>query len=597
MCRIAGIFDPQLTQHPEALLRMRDSMRHGGPDDAGIYQDPTFPLILGHRRLSIIDLSPAGHQPMQELQSDCWIVFNGEIYNFQDLRASLQQLGHHFQSKTDTEVILKAYQQWGTEAFERFNGMFAFALLDRKQGALYLVRDHAGIKPLYYHQQGEQLIFASEVRAFKALKPDWPENPDWRSFFLSFGHLPEPVTTLKDVRPLEPGFYYHSDLYTRQGTLHRYQPERFSGPVIDQLEDAIAAVRQSLEQSVQRQLVSDVPLGLFLSGGLDSSVLTLAAQAILKDQLRTTSINFKEQAYSEQAFQEMVVQRCGSQHQPFTLGPDTFEEGFEDAMQAMDQPSNDGFNTYFVCKYARQSGLTVALSGLGADELLGGYPSFGYNRFVSPLRTIPGSILRQAKRARKQALKKVAFLSLPGPVGEYLFYRGLFLPDSVAHITGQQESRIWDLLTEFAENAPAMPETNGNRVSQIEQEYYMRNQLLKDTDAMSMWHSLEVRVPYLDKAFLQTMAQISPALKFQLPQKKELLVRAFQQELPEAVWKRPKMGFTFPFAEWFKHSERLLGAQNGLVPWRELFLSGKLSWARLWVLYLSTEPGLMHGWD
>jgi asparagine synthase (glutamine-hydrolysing) len=167
----------------------------------------------------------------------------------------------------------------------------------------------------------------------------------------------------------------------------------------------------------------------------------------------------------------------------------------------------------------------------------------------------------------------------------------------VAHITGQQESNIWDLLTEFAENAPAMPETNGNRVSQIEQDYYMRNQLLKDTDAMSMWHSLEVRVPYLDKAFLQTMAQISPALKFQLPQKKELLVRAFQKELPEAVWKRPKMGFTFPFAEWFKDSERLLGAQNGLVPWRELFLSGKLSWARLWVLYLSTEPGLMHGWD
>jgi len=293
----------------------------------------------------------------------------------------------------------------------------------------------------------------------------------------------------------------------------------------------------------------------------------------------------------------MVVQRSGARHQPFTLGPDTFEAGFEDAMQAMDQPSNDGFNIYFVCKYAHQSGLTVALSGLGADELLGGYPSFGYNRFVTPLRTIPGSILRQAKRARKQALKKAAFLSLPGPVGEYLFYRGLFLPDSVANITGNKESKVWDLLQEFAEKAPTMTETNGNRVSQIEQDYYMRNQLLKDTDAMSMWHSLEVRVPYLDKAFLQTIAQISPALKFQLPQKKELLVRAFQQELPEAVWKRPKMGFTFPFAEWFKHSERLLGAQNGLVPWRELFLSVKLSWARLLVLYLSTEPGLTHGWD
>jgi len=293
MCRIAGIVDPQLTQNPEALLRMRDSMRHGGPDDAGIYQDPTFPLILGHRRLSIIDLSPAGHQPMQEPQSDCWIVFNGEIYNFQELRASLQLLGHQFRSKTDTEVILKAYQQWGTEAFERFNGMFAFALLDRKQAALYLVRDHAGIKPLYYHQFGDQLIFASEVRAFKALKPDWQENPEWRTFFLSFGHLPEPVTTLKDVQPVPPGLYFRYDLQKRSGVLQRYQPEHLSGPVIDQLEDAVRAVRQSLEQSVQRQLVSDVPLGLFLSGGLDSSVLSFAAQAILKNQLRTTSINFK----------------------------------------------------------------------------------------------------------------------------------------------------------------------------------------------------------------------------------------------------------------------------------------------------------------
>lgn len=595
MCRIAGIFDP--SAQPESMLRMRDAMRRGGPDDAGIYQDPDFPLLLGHRRLAIIDLSPGGRQPMHDAEADNWIVFNGEIYNYQALRQELQQLGHQFRTASDTEVILKTYRQWGIEGFRKLNGMYAFALLDRKQQQLLLLRDPAGIKPLYFSRQAGKLYFASEVRAFRAFRPDWPENPDWRAFFLSFGHLPEPVSTLREVQALKPGALLRFQLNDQSASFHPLEQPDLEKQTRMHEPEAVDALRTALLEAVERQLVADVPVGLFLSGGLDSSVLTLAAHRYLNQRLHTTSLHFAEQAFSEKPFQDLVVQQTGARHASYSLQAADFEAAFDDALEAMDQPSNDGFNTYFVCKYARAAGLTVALSGLGADELLGGYPSFQYKKYVAPLRALPPRLLRQCQHAPKQTLKKAAFLSLEGPVGEYLFYRGLYLPQSVARICGRSEKEIWRLLDDFAAQAPGLHETGNERVSRIEQDYYMRNQLLKDTDAMSMWHSLEVRVPYLDQQVLNTLKSIPPELKFGFPEKKGLLIRAFQQELPEAVWKRPKMGFTFPFAEWFRHSERLQAAHTQLAPWRNLFLHGKLSWARLWVTYLSTEPGLVHGWD
>ncbi len=589
MCRLAGIFAPRHPDLTAAILRMRDAMQHGGPDDAGYYLDDHFPLALGHRRLSIVDLSAAGHQPMADNQHALQIIFNGEIYNFKALRQELMDAGHTFHSQTDTEVLLKAYAQWGTSSFQRLNGMFAFALFDQGKNELLLVRDHAGIKPLYYHQSADTLVFASEIRAFRAYDYSWPEQRDWRTYFLTFGHLPEPITTLRGVQPLPAGHYYRYELNERHGHLFAYEQDDYNISIHHQPE-AVAAVRRTLQESVRRQLVADVPVGLFLSGGLDSSVLTLAAKAELGDRLRTTSIIFDEAKYSEQMYQQMVIEASGARHQAHTLTAAEFDQDFEDVLTAMDQPSNDGINTYFVCKYARQSGLTVALSGLGADELLGGYPSFQYARYLPYLRSIPAYMLRRMQQMKSERWRKIAFLSLSGPIGEYLFYRGLHLPASTARLTDQSEAAVWKTLERFAATHTDLCLQGGNRVSWIEQNFYMRNQLLKDTDTMSMWHSLEVRVPYLDREFLRCIRSIAPSLKFHGEHPKELLIQAFYQELPRAVWDRPKQGFTFPFAEWFRHSERFRDAPVHLILLREQFLQNRLSWARLWVAYLAMQP-------
>ena len=589
MCRIAGIFAPRHPDLPGAILRMRDAMQHGGPDDAGTYLDAELPLALGHRRLSIIDLSAAGHQPMADRQHGLQIIFNGEIYNYRALRQELQAAGHSFQSQSDTEVLLKAYAEWGADSFQRLNGMFAFALFDQPKQELLLVRDHAGIKPLYYHQSGDRLVFASEIRAFLAYDPSWPEQADWRTYLLTFGHLPEPVTTLRGVQPLPAGHYYRYDLRQQRGYLSAYDREDYTATIHHRTE-AVAAVRQTLQESVQRQLVADVPVGLFLSGGLDSSVLTLAARAELGDRLQTTSIVFDEAGYSEQVYQDMVIEASGARHQAHTLTAGEFDGHFEDVLRAMDQPTNDGINSYFVCKYARQSGLTVALSGLGADELLGGYPSFQRARYLPYLRSARPYVLRKMQQLAADRWRKLAFLSLPGPVGEYLFYRGMHLPAATARLTGQSEAAVWQTLEDFAAASADPPLHGGNRVSWIEQHFYMRNQLLKDTDAMSMWHSLEVRVPYLDREFLRCVRSIAPGLKFHGEHPKELLIQAYKKELPRAVWDRPKKGFTFPFAEWFRHSARLQEAPAAFTPLRDQFLQKRLSWARLWVAYLALQP-------
>ena len=589
MCRIAGIHQPQHPNLPAAIQRMCDALQHGGPDDAGGYLDDQYPLALGHRRLAIIDLSAAGHQPMADHPHGLQITFNGEIYNYKALRTELIEAGYTFQSQSDTEVLLKAYAHWGTDSFERLNGMFAFALLDQRRNELLLVRDHAGIKPLYYHQHHTTLVFASEIRAFRAYDPNWAERADWRTYFLTFGHLPEPVTTLQGVQPLPAGHYYRYDLRAQTGQAYRYTQEEYQ-PTLHDRSAAIAAVRKTLQESMHRQLVADVPVGLFLSGGLDSSVLTLAAKAELGDRLRTTSIIFDEPAYTEKAYQDLVIEASGARNEAHTLTSAEFELDFEDIMAAMDQPTNDGINSYFVCKYARQSGLTVALSGLGADELLGGYPSFQYARYLPYLRSLAPLVLRQMQGMEADRWRKIAFLSLPGAVGEYLFYRGMHLPATTARLTGQNEAAVWKTLEDFAADCANPALTGGNRVSWIEQHFYMRNQLLKDTDAMSMWHSLEVRVPYLDKEFLRCIRSIAPNVKFHGAHPKELLIQAFYQELPRGVWDRPKKGFTFPFAEWFRHSERLRAAPPQFAALREQFLQKRLSWARLWVAYLAMQP-------
>lgn len=587
MCRIAGLLQYGNTALEVDVLRMREAMRRGGPDDAGIFLYDKYPLAFGHRRLSIIDTSTGGHQPMSDHHNQLVICYNGEVYNFPALRSELTKAGHHFQTQTDTEVILKAYAEWGAGSFQKLNGMYAFALLDQKKDVLYLVRDPQGIKPLYYHTSGDNLTFASEIRAFRALRPDWPENPDWRIFFLTFGHLPEPVTTLREVSMLPAGHYLQLDLRTRQTGLVLFK-KTWSGadPIIGE-EQAIAAVRRTLTESVSRQLVSDVPIGLFLSGGTDSSVLTLIAAGLLPERLHTTAITFGEPGFSEAYYQNLVVEKTGSKHDAHLLTRTEFDDSLDDIMAAMDQPSVDGVNTYFVCRYARSGGLTVALSGIGADELFGGYPSFQFSKYMPLLRFIPPAFLSWAGRYSPGKWQKLAALALPGLTGEYLFYRGLFNPADTARIAGRSEAEVKSALVRFAEKAPPYTGLPGNRASYLEQNFYMRNQLLKDTDYMSMWHSLEVRVPFLDMEFIHLMDRVAPGIKYGKKPAKRLLIKSFEQTLPRPVWDRPKRGFTFPFSEWFKTAERFNTGDNTLQYYRRRFLSGELNWSKLWAAYLA----------
>lgn len=614
MCRIAGIFDPNNPQVKEDILKMRDAMHKGGPDDAGIYIDENF--ALGHRRLSIIDLSAAGHQPMLSDDHNLVLCFNGEIYNFQEIRIDLELLGFEFKTKTDSEVILKAYQKWGKECFEKFNGMFALVIYDKINKEIILARDHAGIKPLYYFLEDGKLYFASEIRAFKTLN-SFEENPDWPIYFLAFGHLPEPITTLNNVKSLHKGTCLTYNIENQK--VSEFQIFKFSySKEIDSVDLALSKVRETLSQAVKRHLISDAPIGLFLSGGIDSSLLTLLAEPILRERLQTLSIVFDEEKFSEKKYQEIIIKKTGANHRTFTVTKEQFLEALPDVMEAMDQPSTDGINSYFICKYAKETGLTAVLSGLGADELFGGYNSFANAAKIELIKKwVPSIGFKTAQFFKKDKYQKAAFLKIPGPVGEYLFNRGLLCPKEISKVLSIDENKIWRLLASLNEHYGVDVKNNlegskkniskfeklepFNKASFLETNFYMQNQLLKDSDYMSMWHAVEVRVPFLDKELMQLAYSINSLIKQNANQKKFLLIEAFKDILPQEIWDRPKMGFAFPFQEWLQGTDKLemkvekqensksksshsFSTKNNYAT--NQFKKGNYTWSRYWATVL-----------
>jgi asparagine synthase (glutamine-hydrolysing) len=594
MCRIAGIVDKSNRNLKQDILAMRDAMRHGGPDAEGVFMDEEQGLAFGHRRLSLIDLSDAGNQPMhRDLVS---IIFNGEIYNYRELRRELTAKGQQFTTDSDTEVILRAYQEWGTECFGRFRGMFALAIYDRHYHKLILARDHAGIKPLYYYHKGEQLYFASEIRGFKALDHRWRERSDWPIFFLTYGFLPEPVTTLKDVQPLEKGSYKVFDLRDFSTHQRYYYQEAYSELITDPAE-ARALIREQLTKAVERHLISDAPIGLFLSGGIDSSLLTLLAQPYVPESLHTLSMVFEDQEFSEEAYQEIVIERTGARHQSFLLTKKDFDESFDDIILSMDQPSTDGINSYFICKYARKAGLKAVLSGLGADELLGGYPSFRREQRYRQLRRMPGMLLRMAGFSPRDAYRKLSFLERKDPVGEYLFYRGYYSPSETSLMLDCSIREVKQALNEIRLPDSVNTLAPGNRVSYLESNIYMQSQLLRDADAMSMWHSIEVRVPYLDRDFIDAVHQISASVKFGSSQPKHLLIESFDDLLPREIWDRKKQGFVLPFANWMKGKQLSPGSTSGsiIATLQKRFDKGKLVWSRYWAYLLVSDEARVNG--
>jgi asparagine synthase (glutamine-hydrolysing) len=590
MCRIAGVvsLNPNADKKRHLISEMCLSMKHGGPDGEGVFLDDKSSICFGHRRLALIDLSAAGAQPMMDVTKDYTITFNGEIYNFQLLKKELQSLGFPFQTNSDTEVILAAYAHWGTQAFHRFNGMFAFALFDKNLQKVFLVRDQSGMKPLYYRIKNKELLFASEIRAFRSIGIN-QNHPDWKILFLAFGFIPEPITILDEVLMLPKANYMEWDIAAETYQINNYLQPKTSLLITD-LEEAKQLIRQKLHEAVNRHLIADAPIGVFLSGGVDSSIIASEASKFKGADLHTLSLTFDDADFDESRFQIIMAKKLGSNHSSERISEQHFQDQVNEIFKAMDQPSADGINTWLVAKLAKEQGLKAVLSGLGGDELFGGYPSFKRIKLLKRLSNwLPANMLRLFQKSTKEVYQKLAYLSLRSDLGYYLALRGYFAPRQIAAVLNVPVKEVWTKIGQF-EFPVNSEKNNGLFASRLEQDLYMKNQLLRDTDAMSMQHGIEIRMPFLDTEFLSCVNSIQNNLRFDQKLAKSLLIKSYKNILPEEIWKRKKMGFSFPLQKWLKQNsivtELNRSSNPSIASFTQGFLEDKVHWSKMVALHL-----------
>ncbi len=641
MCGICGVIGMEDAHRGEALTRrMMGALVHRGPDEDGILVAPS--AVLGMRRLSIIDL-PGGHQPIFNEAGNVAVVFNGEIYNFRQLRHTLESRGHQFRTQSDTEVIVHGYEEWGERCLQELRGMFALAVWDARvsgttgEGArnatIFLARDRLGIKPLYYSYANGAFLFASEVRALLASGCIAPRvAADSLEGYLLFGSVAEPSTIVEGVYSLPPG---HCVLLTAASPTAKLQPQRYwdfaqlalpahaSGP--KNFTEAARALRPLLEETVRDHMIADVPVGVFLSSGLDSTALVALASRTQSD-LHTLTVVFPEQRFSESKISRQTAQHFKTRHQEILLTPQQVFEKLSDAVSALDQPTMDGLNTYFVTRAAHQAGLKVALSGLGGDEIFGGYSTFRtvpqaafaarLARFVpSALRNLSATIA--TKVAKNDATRKAAAAwRSPGEFPHaYYFTRILFTPSRVRRLL----EPYFRSVTQNSDRLRAAPlwrqymDDTSRRcgrldsfsaVSCFELESYMVNTLLRDTDSVSMYNSLEVRVPLLDHRLVEFVARLPEGTKRQPGVPKALLVEALAGILPAHVLGQRKRTFTLPWEVWLRGplgvrlSQELSQVSSPLQEhmnqravtgaWQN-FVIGQTNWSRPWSLYILNE--------
>jgi len=547
-------------------------LEHRGPDDYGIFIADN--VALGHTRLSILDLSPLGHQPMLREEDRYIIVYNGEVYNFEVLKAQLESEGYQFKSHTDTEVILYGFIAYGEKIVEKLNGMFAFSIFDRQAGRLFLARDRSGMKPLYYVNDGSIFAFASEIKALKQYALGL--SMEAKILFLLLGSVPEPWTIYKNIQAFPAGSYAYYDLH-KGLSIKEYSSYCYAPKLIKPYTTMVEEVRELLQKSVQRHLISDAPIGTFLSGGLDSSAITAIA-AMHKSELETLSLVFHEKKYSEEYYQDLVAKRYGTKHTKYLIDEALFLTVIDDFMGAIDQPTIDGINTFFVSKAAREIGLKTVLSGVGGDEIFYGYPSFSNASTLQRLKKLPAFLVQALKFSHKY--KKLELLQLENDLALYLPTRAVFAPREIAQILGIEVVVIYEVIARLWEHYNSEEiESLADKISFLELKMYMKNQLLRDTDVFGMSNSLEIRVPFMDQALVDYVLRIPSQEKFDSRINKIILADAMRSILPEEVIDRPKMGFTLPFEYWFrKNIDRF--DLNPTV--KTAFLNNKLHWSRVW---------------
>lgn len=588
MCGLAGIFAYSNSAPPVdsgELLCMREHMIRRGPDGAGLWVSDDRRIGLAHRRLAIIDLTPDGAQPMASACGRYQIVFNGEIYNYRELKADLQKRGAQFRSHSDTEVLLQLYALEGEAMLARLRGMYVFAIWDTHQQSLFLARDPFGIKPLYVHDDGATLRFASQVKALLAGGVIAKEiDPEGELGYWIWGHITEPHTLYKNIRAFAPGTWMrlHRGGRRETGTFETVANLLMletDPPTAAQRSKPEPTLREVLLDSVRHHLIADVPVGVFLSAGIDSTTLAALA-AECGGTLRTVTLGFEEYrgtASDETILAERVARQYGARHQTVWISRDDFQDAFEDFIDAMDQPSIDGLNTWLVSRAAAQLGLKVALSGLGGDEFFGGYPSFRQlpqiHRLARPLAGMPGlgKLARQlsAPLLRRFTSEKYAGLLEYGATwqGAYLLRRALRMP---WELKDQSSSGLaLNDTGHCARNAsgPIRPHDQHAIVSCLEASNYMRNQLLRDSDWAGMAHSIELRVPLVDVELTRHIARQRRAGR---QYSKQDLADAACPPLPAAIVNRPKTGFTVPVRDWMRPTEAVGVSTHGGVSERGL---------------------------
>ena len=597
MCGVNGVYAYRDTAAPidrDALMVTRDHMAKRGPDGAGAWISEDERIGLGHRRLSIIDLSQAGAQPMTSADGRLVVTFNGEIYNHLELRARLEAKGRRFRSRTDTEVLLHLYAEMGEAMVGELRGMFAFALWDAERRRLLLARDPYGIKPLYYADDGRSFQFASSVKALVA-GGQVSREPDAAGVvgFYIFGSVPEPFTIYRSISALpagatmtvdaegasEPRRYFSIPHVLREAETGA--PERPSGELDEWFRDALL-------DSVRHHLVADVPVGAFLSAGVDSGALVGLMRDLGQAEIRTITLEFEEfsgAGADEAPHAERLAGHYDTNHTTRRIGASEFKRDLPHIIAAMDQPSVDGINSWFVAKAASELGLKVAVSGIGGDELLGGYSTFSSLprcvKWLGPASRLAGrgaafglAVGAARKLGVRMHPKAAGLLAYGGSAaGAYLLHRGLYLPPELGGVLADAElvrdglARL-DPLEHIAAALRGGPKSSFGEVAALESSFYLRNQLLRDADWAGMAHSLEIRTPLVDSRLLRRVAPL--LARSDRPSGKSLLARAPKRPLPAEIVNRPKTGFGIPIRAWARETLPALEQADDA------------SWSRVW---------------
>ncbi len=596
-----------------AIRRMTDAIAHRGPNAEGHFVNQR--VALGHRRLSIIDLSAEANQPFWDSEERYVIVFNGEVYNFQEVRKKLGD--YPFRTKCDTEVILAAYIRWGEKCLEHFAGMFAFAVWDTWENKLFIVRDRLGIKPLYYYEKDGLLLFASEIRAILVsglVEKKLDRNALYN--YLTYQTVHAPNTMVEGVKQLNPGEFatLKDGVFTIRKYWHLAGSPQSSvhSSQFGSYEEVKKNVRRLLLQAVERRLIADVPLGAFLSGGIDSTAIVALMAEVSQRPVETFSVVFEEKQFDESEYSDLIAKKYNTNHHPLLLKPTDFLDALPAALQAMDAPSGDGVNTYVVSKVTKEAGITVALSGTGGDELFGGYSLFQnywklnhrpyFWKIPRGLRmagaSVAGLFLKSHQKAR---VNEIAAARSAAIEDVYPAFRKVLTAREIGSMTlnggprnGKHSDAVYDLLKEQI-TVKKLPLLSQLTVADIST--YTQNVLLRDTDQMSMAHALEVRVPFFDHDLVEYVVQVPDQWKYPTYAKK-LLVESLHPLVPDEIVFRQKKGFDLPWKVWLKNELKSFCEQKlkrfnerNLTPprltdqlWRE-FSQGKNDnlWSRIWI--------------